>query len=331
MRWPRILPLLALVASPARCELPGALRPEPTTESQSLSLPEPAHELALIPDSQWVLTRVQLGEHSVLAAYDTGLSVRALVDEALCEELDLPLSRGLWSTDGGGGQGYKRGTVLPGLRWGSFALSSMRALRSDLSFLKSDSGEPVQIVLGLPLFGRDTVQLDLGAKKLRVFRDAPLPPVGSAHVLAMRRSGGVPFCPIRVGEENLRLLLDSGFDGALALPDRLRAELPLRGDARRTGKVRTALGGSGAIHTARLDLDLSFAGYRFEAPAVQFLEGYRHAVLGRRSLEVLVWTWDPTNGRVHFGLPAANSKSDQAGILEGLPFPLGVADSTDEK
>ena len=331
MRWPRILPLLALIASPARCELPGELRPEPTVESQPLDLPDPAHELELVPDSRWVLARVQLGEHPVLAAFDTGLSVRALVDEALCEELELPLSRGLWSTDGGGGQGYKRGTVLPALRWGSFERASMRALRSDLSFLKSDEGEPVQIVLGLPLFGRDTVQLDLAAKKLRVFRDAPLPAVGSSHVLAMRRSGGVPFCPIRVGDQNLRLLLDSGFDGALALPDRLRGELPLRGDARRTGKVRTALGGGGAIHTARLDLDLDFAGYRFEAPAVQFLEGYRHAVLGRRSLEVLVWTLDPVHRRVHFGRAAANSKSDQAGILGGLPFPLGVSDSTDEK
>lgn len=331
MRWPRVLPLLALVVSPARCELPGDLRPEPTVEAQALVLPEPRHELELIDDSRWVLTRVQVGERSVLAAYDTGLSVRALVDEALCDELELPLTRGLWSSDGGSGQGYKRGTVLPGLQWGSFQRDSMRALRSDLSFLKSDDGEPVQIVLGLPLFGRDTVQIDLAAARLRVFEDAPLPPAGSGHVLAMRRGRGVPFCPIRVGEENLRLLLDSGFDGALALPDRLRGELPLRGEAQRTGKVRTVLGSGGAIHTGRLDLDLAFAGYQFAAPGVQFLEGYRHAVLGRRSLEVLVWTLDPINGRVHFGLPSANSKNDQAGILGGLPFPLGVSNSADEK
>lgn len=331
MGWSRLLPLATLLAIPARCELPGDLRPVATVEPQTLELPAPSHELSLVPDSRWVLSRVQLGEREVLAAFDTGLSVRALIDDALCEELGLPASRGLWSTDGGTGRGYKRGTRLPELKWGSFELQPIRALRSDLSFLTSDSGEAVQLILGMPLFGRDTVQLDLGAKRLRVYQKAPLPEVGSSHVLAMRRGSGVPFCPIRVGDRNLRLLLDSGFEGALALPDELRASLPLRGEAQRTGSVRTVLGGGGAIHTGRLDLDLSFAGYQFESPAVQFLEGYRHAVFGRRSLDVLVWTLDPANGRVHFGLPAGNSESDGAGILGGLPFPLGVSDSSDEK
>ncbi|MCH2101228.1 MAG: retropepsin-like domain-containing protein [Planctomycetes bacterium] len=331
MRRSHALSLLALLASPVSCELPGDLRPTPTVDSQALILPKPTYELDLIADSRWVLTEVQLGDRTLLAAYDTGLSVRAMIDEALCEELELPLSRGLWSTDGGSGRGYKRGTVLPPLRWGSFSLEPIRALCADLSFLKSDDGRAVQLILGMPLFGRDTLQIDVPMGVLRVFQDTSLPPIGTAHVLAMRRWRDVPFCPLRIGERNLRLMLDSGFEGALSLPDSLRKELPLRGEARRTGKVRTALGEGGAIHTGRLGLDLDLAGYRFEAPAVQFLEGYRHAVLGRRSLEVLVWTLDPVNGRVHFGLPAPNSEREPAGILGGLPFPFGVSESKDEK
>ncbi|MAW61892.1 MAG: hypothetical protein CMJ94_13830 [Planctomycetes bacterium] len=327
----RHLPLLALSFAPARCELPGDLRPEPLQEAAALKLPAAALRLPLHADSRWVLARVQIGEREVLAAYDTGLSVRALIDEALCEELELPLERGLWSRDGGGGRGYKRGTTLPKLRWGAFEAESIRALRGDLSFLRADTGEAVQLVLGLPLLGRRTFQLDAAAKELRVYDDAPLPEVGKAGVLAMRRSGGVPFCPIRVGDEHLRLLLDSGFDGALALPDRLRSTLPLRGEAQRTGSVRTVLGPGGAIHTGRLDLDLEFAGYRFPAPGVQFLEGYRHAVLGRRSLDVLIWTIDPVNGRVHFGLPVANAKSASAGILGVLPFSKEEPASPDER
>ena len=89
--------------------------------------------------------------------------------------------------------------------------------------------------------------------------------------------------------------------------------------------------GGNAIHTGRLDLDLEFAGYRFPAPGVQFLEGYRHAVLGRRSLDVLIWTIDPVNGRVHFGLPVANAKSASAGILGVLPFSKEEPASPDER
>lgn len=326
-----LLPLLALALGPQACELPGALRPVAEVPAIILELPEPELELPLIPDSRWVLARVRLGERELLAAYDTGLSVRALVDEALCEELGLPLQRGRWSIDGGGGSGYRRGTTLPPVEWGAFTSEEMRALRADLSFLETASGESVQLVLGMPLFGRRTVQLDLPELEVRVFSDAPLPPVGRNHVLPLRGRGGVPFCPLTVGEHSMRMLLDSGFDGALALPDSLREKLPLRGDAHRTGKLRTVLGEGSAVYTGRLDIDLKFADFRFPVPAVQFLEGYRHAVLGRRALDVFVLTLDLENGRVHFGLPAEASASNKTGILGGLPFPLGVSDSTDAR
>ncbi len=320
-----------MVLGPRACELPGELRPVAEVPATLLELPAPELELPLVPDSRWVLARVKLGDREILAAYDTGLSVRALVDEALCEELGLPLRRGRWSIDGGGGSGYRRGTSLPPVSWGAFTSEEMRALRADLSFLRTASGEAVQLVLGMPLFGRRTVQLDLPQHRVRVYTDAPLPPVGRNHVLPLRGRGGVPFCPLTVGEHSMRLLLDSGFDGALALPDSLREKLPLRGDAHRTGSLRTVLDEGSAIHTGRLDIDLKFADFRFPAPAVQFLEGYRHAVLGRRALDVFILTLDLENGRVHFGLPAKTASSDTAGILGGLPFPLGVSDSTDAR
>ena len=80
----RHLPLLALSFAPARCELPGDLRPEPLQEAAALKLPAAALRLPLHADSRWVLARVQIGEREVLAAYDTGLSVRALIDDRLC-------------------------------------------------------------------------------------------------------------------------------------------------------------------------------------------------------------------------------------------------------
>jgi predicted aspartyl protease len=333
--WPvarvLLLPLLALAFGPQACELPGELRPVAEVPATRLQLPEPELELPLIADARWVLARVRLGERELLAAYDTGLSVRALIDEALCEELGLPLQRGRWSIDGGGGSGYRRGTTLPPVQWGDFKGEEMRALRADLSFLKTASGEAVQLVLGMPLFGRRTVQLDLAAQVVRVYSDAPLPPVGRNHVLPLRGRDGVPYCALTVGKHSMRLLIDSGFDGSLALPDSLREQLPLRGEAQRTGSLRTVLGEGSAIHTGRLDIDLKFADFRFPAPAVQFLEGYRHAVLGRRALDALVLTLDLENGRVHFGLPGGTAAADKAGILSGLPFPLGVFDSTDAR
>lgn len=326
-----LLPLLALVFGPQACELPGQLRPVAEVPATALPLPAPALELPLIADARWVLARVKLQGRELLAAYDTGLSVNALVDEALCEELGLPLQRGRWSVDGGGGSGYRRGTTLPAVHWGDFQSAEMRALRADLSFLKTASGESVQLVLGMPLFGRRTVQLDLPQQRVRVYSDAPLPPVGRNHVLPLRGRGGVPFCPLTVGEHSMRLLLDSGFDGALALPDSLREKLTLRGEAQRTGSLRTVFGEGSAVHTGRLQDDLKFADFRFPAPAVQFLEGYRHAVLGRRALDALVLTLDLENGRVHFGLPANTAGPETAGILRGLPFPLGISDSTDAR
>lgn len=326
-----LLPLLVLALGPAPCEAPGGLRPIAEVAPTQLDLPEPELELPLIQDARWVLARVKLGDRELLAAYDTGLSVRALIDEALCEELGLPLQRGRWSVDGGGGSGYRRGTTIPPVHWGDFVGERMRALRADLSFLKTAQGEPVQLVLGMPLFGRRVVQLDLPGQEVRVYSGAEVPPVGRNHVLPMRGGSGVPFCPIRVGEHSLRLLLDSGFDGTLGLPDSLRSKLPLRGEAHRTGSLRTVLGEGSAIHTARLAMDLKLADFRFPAPAVQFLEGYRHAVLGRQALNALILTLDPANRRVHFGVPGGAATSEQTGILKGLPFPLGVTDSTDAR
>ena len=85
-----LLPLLALALGPRACELPGELRPVAEVPATTLELPDPELELALIADSRWVLARVQVGGRELLAAYDTGLSVRALVDEALCEDPGRP-------------------------------------------------------------------------------------------------------------------------------------------------------------------------------------------------------------------------------------------------
>lgn len=327
----RLLLLGVMVGALAACELPGALDPIPVQPTVALELPEPSLELALEHDPRWLLARVRLGEREVLAAFDTGLSVRALVDDALCEELALPMQRGLWSTDGGGGSGYKRGTTLEQLSWGPFQQEGIRALRGDLSFLRAANGEAVQLVLGMRLFNGRTVQLDAVAGRVRIWEDARLPAVGRNQVVPVRRLGGVPFCPLQVDGENLRLLLDTGFDGALALPDRLRGEVELVGEARRTGRVRTALGEGGAIYTGRLASDLTFAGFRFESPGVQFLEGYEHAVLGRGALERLILTLDVRGGRAHFARVAPPAESAEAGILGNLSFPGGPNSRSDAR
>lgn len=328
----RLLPVLGLAASPflARCEASGELRPEGDRVTPPVVFAQASHELKVERDRRWILAKVRVADTEVWAAFDTGLSVSALIDEQLCRQLELPMRRGLWSRDGASGSGYKRGALLPELAWDSFSAREVRALRGDLSFLKTNSGEPVQLILGCPLFRGWLQQIDLAAGRLRLIR-GELPAIGEhPHVIAVRRSRGVPFCALRVGPRVLRLLLDTGYDGSLALPGTLRTELELRGEARRTGRVRTLLEEGGAIWAARLAGTLQHAGYELQAPAVQFLEGYEHAVLGRQALDAWILTLDLRNGRALFEAVPPPETSPWADILSGSLLPREPSPTAEE-
>jgi len=324
MKAAAILPLLAFAwgqSNPA-CELPGSLQPVAEGPLQAIEWQAVRHRLPLQKDAKWLLARVEIGGDFVWAVYDTGLSVPAMIDESLADRLDLSARGGRLLQDWLGQAVYREGVRLPDWKWGTWSQSGTRALVSDLDFLRTETGKPVQLVLGYGLFRDGLVQIDAAAREIRLL-DGRLPePTASNQVVPLWRWAGVPLCRLTVGNQRLRMMIDSGFDGGLALPDAQRTSLKLRGEARRLGVVRTALGSGGEVYGARLNEDLSWAGYRFPAPGVQFLQGYRHAVLGRSALQSLVLTFEPKADRMHVGLPKKNatpwpwpSSGRKAGIL----------------
>ncbi len=285
------------------CPAGGDLAPEPISAVEALDLGEADQELKLVSDPNLFLVEVMIGEHGpFLFSVDTGLSVRVCLAESLRRELGLPRRRGMFSSDGGGRVGYQPGSRVPTIRTGEVEWDDLPVLVEDLSWLTTDSGRPIHGIVGMRFFGDRTIQFDGQKNVIRLFEQR-LPRAPQAQITRFRLRGGVPYCWMQAGPHNFPVLLDTGYDGGIALPDSFRSKVLCYDEPRMTAKLRTAHGQDRKIYSARLKEDAKVAGFRMHYPPVQFLEDYRTGILGGQALRQFVVTIDREGQRVHFALP----------------------------
>ena len=285
------------------CPAVGDLAPEPVAAVTPLDLGDAAAELKLIPDPYLFLLEVKVdGKGPFLFSVDSGLSVRVCLADSLRRQLGLPRGRGMFSDDGGGQVGYQPGSRVPTISATGVEWTDLPVLIEELDWLNAENGRNIDGIVGLRFFGERTIQFDGTNNVIRLFEEQ-LPRSSQPQVTRFRLRRGVPYCWMQAGAHNFPVLLDTGYDGGIAMPYSFRDKVLCYDQPRLTAKLRTAHSQDRKIYSARLKQDAKLAGFRMHHPPVQFLEGYRTGILGGQALRQFVVTLDRRSQRVHFGLP----------------------------
>jgi len=148
-------------------------------------------------------------------------------------------------------------------------------------------------IIGLGLFSRVTVQLDYPRRRLRL-SSLPLPRRG-AHIVALRRSNGVPQIAVDAAGRTIWADVDSGGPALLTVPRRLR--LPLREKPRVVGRGRTATN-EFEVRAARLAGELGVAGWTWSRPTIQIVDLFPTASIGAALLRRYAVTFDVPHRRL---------------------------------
>jgi hypothetical protein len=181
-----------------------------------LSLTKPL-EVPLIPLSLFhVGVKIDLGDgKSPICVFDTGAAV-TVVDRKLATPIAEGFS-GLTSIGGAGGSSLGSLASLSISLGGSTPVDEIAAL-SDVDVLRRFLREDIGGIVGPGLLARFVVEIDLGAKVLRLHPDDYSPPT-EAIELKLERIPSLPIPTVRakIGDSEVLLGLDTGAGIAVAL------------------------------------------------------------------------------------------------------------------
>ena len=222
---------------------------------------------------------VSFGEDRTLQLiFDTGAASSHIDPEAMRRVMGHELAKG--------------GTLrTPDAHIGEYSLGSIKAYKHSMTTLSRALGREVDGILGFREFRDVLLTLDYPAGEMRV---APgrLPPPDDVEIFAA--TGGTrPHLEVDVGGRRVKILLDSGSAGRLALRpgDRLNwseAPRPIQATAVYRG-VRIDKGG-------RLDQNIVFGPITFEDPVTRLTSGTR--LVGWHVLHHFVLTFDQKKKRI---------------------------------
>jgi CubicO group peptidase (beta-lactamase class C family) len=237
-------------------------------------------------------------------AIDTGSADLLRVSARLAKALALPQIGVVRTGDPSGRNAIEVPVVRVGsVTIGGAAFTGIEAsVGTQLGTLEPDG------IIGLGLFSRVTVQLDYPKRRLRLSNLA-LPGRG-AHVVALRRSNGVPQIAVDAAGKTIWADVDSGGPALLTVPRRL--QLPLAEKPRVVGRGRTATN-EFEIRAARLAGELSVAGWTWRRPTIHIVELFPTASIGAALLRRYAVTFDLPNSRLELARGAGRGASAASG------------------
>jgi hypothetical protein len=152
-------------------------------------------------------------------------------------------------------------------------------------------------IIGIGFFERLLLTLDYGARRFSAGPGA-LPAADGRNVLELTFDRSLPSLPVRIGEAEFRLHLDTGNTAyALFLPAETVAALPTRGEPRTVGRARTV---SNDIEIRAIDLAASVSVGATQLPVTSI--GYPSVAppgnLGSLALQTMAVTLDYANARI---------------------------------
>lgn len=186
-------------------------------------------------------------------------------------------------------------TVITQIKLGDALFSDVPAAIYDCSALSAHFGVKIDGILGYPLFRDARLTLDYPHAQL-ILAPAKSTALAPGTPIAIIPGQSLPIIPVKLAEQNISVLVDSGSEAALNLnPNALN--LSYRANPRPAVLVGT-LGGNHLQECARLNEPLLLGGYTVPAPIV-YLNDSLNAI-GGELLSQFSLTFDQTKQTITF-------------------------------
>ena len=247
---------------------------------------QPVHSapLELIHDKPYVSVLVN-GRGPYRFLIDTGTGTQALISPELAHELLLPVAGYARLTDPTGlGEQRSEITRIDSLNVAGVDFSEVDAVVHNLYGDTNCQG-----VLGFTLFEDYLLTLDFPGRRI-MLTTGSIGDGAKGSVLPFRMPDGVPIVRVKINEQQLEAQIDSGGTG-LSVPER-----DSRGLKFLEAPVEFANGESVStrfqIRAARLQSDVSLAGYTFTQPFIEINSAFPLVNIGSTPLQHFVVTFD---------------------------------------
>ena len=205
--------------------------------------------------------------------------------------------------------------MLPVLKLGGVRFEDISVAIYDTAALSAHLGVKIDGILGFPLFRHTLLTLDYPQSRVVL---APSDSVANVPgtPIPYTTHHRTPIIPVKIGDNTLSVLIDSGSDAALNLHPGLR-EIPYTQPPRPIAFVGT-LTGNHALQVTRLTQTMSFAGQTFPSPIVHLTDELTS--IGGEVLKHFSLTFDQTRSRVSFHRDSRKPIAQPALRSTGLNF-----------
>ncbi len=149
-------------------------------------------------------------------------------------------------------------------------------------------------VLSFAVFRDQLLTLDYLSSKVR-FGPGSLPEGAPNYELV----GGTPLIPVKIGKAVVPCQVDSGSNAGLVLPLKFKDSLPIVGEPKTTGHIRT-LFNSTELFTAKIDAPVEFAGLSVAMPEIDLRDLFQRGNLGGAMLKDYRVAIDQRSKRITF-------------------------------
>ncbi|CAN5338715.1 hypothetical protein BH10PSE14_BH10PSE14_38000 [soil metagenome] len=208
---------------------------------------------------------------------------------------------------------------LPELKVAGATFEKFDAVVEDFKSIGSIS-EKLDLVLARPVFRDVLLTIDYPKRRL-IFERGELPPPNGRDVLQFKRDkDGALLIPAKILNEDLWLILDTGYTGEGLLLSRYRllamrwASTPVDGD-RVSGFI-----GEGISKIGRMDGTASIGQYSFAGPIISVSHDDDREYLGADFLRHFVMTIDQKNDRVRLSRATTKPIASPAVMRFGFDF-----------
>src|SRR5690349_3056885 len=161
-----------------------------------------------------IVVRGSVGSVSgVKFVLDTGTN-RTSISKALASRLKLSGSTEPLQTLSGPIE--TQSVVVPHIQIGAFAVDGLRVLTQDFKFLEDSLGASVGGILGLDILRSHNFTIDYPNKRITFVA------AETAHLAQLESQSPLLTVNIKIGDQNLRFVVDSGAQGLIAFRNRIK-------------------------------------------------------------------------------------------------------------